>query len=150
VVFYRNILKGTVVVEVYHPELSNGNYEEHPVMKNITRDMISFLSKLDVKADVTVGIVNSELENTELIEYLPFLERYNTLPDYLFPMVWNMYLFLDRVREPLYTYTELERVTSKFLQIDADIREAIYLEFLWFILRFRFFLYITNFCKGHK
>lgn len=146
-VFYRNLLPDTIVVEIYHPELAEGYYDDHPVVEHLTENIVEFIgTALGLKTDVVVGLIASDDTAKELLEYMPFLdeEHYNTIPDHLFSMMWNLYLFLNRVQDPRYTYAELERVTNSFSRIDPDVRSDIYLEFLQFLLRFRLMMFYSK------
>lgn len=143
-VFYRKFDPSALVVELYNPNLSQMN--DHPAFEELNDQIIRLLRHLDVAtipSDVLIGLLDSDVTSDECMSYLPFLNRYNTVPDYMFGYLWNAFLFIDRVQEPLYTMKEIQQIMYKFSLIDVDTRKKVYLAFLEFIARFRYYLYFT-------
>lgn len=144
-VFYRKLDPLALVVELYHPNLTQ--MDDHPAFDDLNNQLLRVLRNLNVPTippNVLIGILDSDLTNEECVNYLPFLARYNTVPDYMFGYLWNAFLFIDRAEESQYTMKEIERIMYQFSQIDVDTRKKVYLAFLEFIARFRYYLYIMT------
>lgn len=136
IVFYLELEKSTVIVELF--SLDPERLEKHPAVQNIDEQLTKLLHEyLQEKVEVKVGIFWSNQTRDEFVKYLPLCEE---IRPFTFSLIWNMYLFLDRLREPQYTLSDLEQVVTDFESLDVDIRKRAYLECFFLLSRFRFFV----------
>jgi hypothetical protein len=145
-VFYRKLDASTLVIELYHPDLSQ--MDEHPAFDRLTEQLVELVTQIqdpqNKQTDAMIGLLDSELSSEEWSGYFPFLARYNTLPDHMFGYLWNAFLFVDRVCEPEYTLKEVDQIIYSFERIDVEVRKKVYLAFLFFLLRFRWYLFVVR------
>jgi hypothetical protein len=146
VVFYRKLDSDILVIELYHPDLPQ--MEDHPAFDKLPEQLAALVEQVQSpqsrQKEALIGILDSDVSNEEWSGYLPFVARYNTVPDFMFGYLWNAFLFMDRVCEPKYTLKEVKQIMYGFGQIDVDVRKKIYLAFLFFVIRFRWYLYISE------
>ena len=142
-VVYRKLEASALVVELYHPDLAQ--MDDHPAFDTLDSQILELLDQVqNTQTDALIGLLDSDMTNDEWVSYLPFLSRYNTVPEYMFGYLWNAFLFLDRVCEPVYKLKDVKQIMYNFKEIDVDTRKKAYLAFLMFIIRFRWYLYVES------
>lgn len=145
-VFYFELSKDTVVVELFFPDLEE--IVDHPALDDIAEILSQFMSAFG-KKKVSAGIFMADLRVNEFLQFLPFVDqslfpRVKSLKQPVFNYLWNQFLFLDRVREPQYTLENIEDIVTEFPRADVELRERVYLELLMFITELRLYLFANT------